>query len=75
MLATRGVLRRVPVPYDLESELSYYVPVILLMARSVGLSMGAVAAARSTKSSFSDYGASSHVPDLFVLDGVINPAI
>ena len=37
--------------------------------------MGAVAAARSTESSFSDYVAASHVPQLFVLDGVINPAI
>ena len=34
-----------------------------------------VAAARSTESSFSDLVASSHVPQLFVFDGVINPAI
>ena len=59
----------------LRSELSYYVSVILLVGALGGLSMGAVAAARSTESSFSDYVASSHVPDLFVLDGVINPAI
>ncbi len=57
------------------SELSYYISVILLVGALGGLSMGAVAAARSTESSFSDYVASSHVPNLFVLDGVINPAI
>ena len=58
-----------------KSELSYYVSVILLVGALGGLSMGAVAAARSTESSFSDLVASSHVPNLFVLDGVINPAI
>ena len=37
--------------------------------------MGAVAAARSTESSFTDYVTASHVPQLYVLDGVINPSI
>ena len=59
----------------LKSELPYYISVILLVGALGGLSMGAFAAARSTESSFSDLVASSHVPDLFVLDGVINPAI
>ncbi len=59
----------------LKSELSYYISVILLVGGLGGLSMGAFAAARSTESSFSDLVVSSHVPDLFVLDGVINPAI
>ena len=36
------------------SELSYYISVILLVGALGGLSMGAVAAARSTESSFSD---------------------
>jgi hypothetical protein len=57
------------------SERSYYLSVVLLVGALGGLSMGAVAAARSTESSFSDYVASSHVPNLIVLDGVINPAI
>ena len=57
------------------SERSYYISVILLVGALGGLSMGAFAAARSTESSFSDLVASSHVPDLFILDGVINPAI
>ena len=48
-------------------ELSYFVSVVLLVGVLGGLSMGAVAAARSTESSFSDYVASSHVPNLFVL--------
>ena len=59
----------------LGAERSYFLSVILLVGALGGLSMGAVAAARSTESSFSDYVASSHVPQLFVLDGVINPAI
>ena len=46
----------------LEAERSYYLSVILLVGALGGLSMGAVAAARSTESSFSDYVASSHVP-------------
>ena len=59
----------------LRSELSYYLSVILLVGALGGLSMGAIAAARSTESSFSDYVTASHVPNLFVLDGVINPSI
>jgi hypothetical protein len=42
------------------SELSHYISVILLVGALGGLSMGAVAAARSTESSFSDLVASSH---------------
>ena len=57
------------------SESSYLLTVLLLVAALGGLSMGAIAAARSTESSYSDYVAASHVPQLFVLDGVINPAI
>ena len=59
----------------LGAERSYFLSVILLVGALGGLSMGAVAAARSTESSFSDYVASTHVPQLFVFDGVINPAI
>ena len=59
----------------LRSELSYFLSVILLVGALGGLAMGAVAAARSTESSFSDFVASSHVPQLFVFDGVINPGI
>ena len=58
-----------------KTERSYFLSVILLVGALGGLSMGAVAAARSTESSFSDYVASSHVPQLYVFDGVINPAI
>jgi hypothetical protein len=57
------------------SELSYFFTVILLVGALGGLSMGAVAAARSTQSSPSDYTASAHVPPLYVFDGVINPSI
>ena len=57
------VLCLVPVPHDPRSELSYFLSVILLVGALGGLSMGAVAAARSTESSFSDYVASSHVPE------------
>ncbi len=57
------------------SELSYLLSVILLIGALGGLSMGAVAAARSTQSSPSDYTASAHVPPLYVFDGVINPSI
>ncbi|HTU38298.1 MAG TPA: FtsX-like permease family protein [Acidimicrobiales bacterium] len=57
------------------SDSSYLVTVALLVAALGGLSMGAIAAARSTESSFARYAAASHVPQLFVLDGVINPAI
>ncbi|MFZ0248951.1 MAG: hypothetical protein WAL61_03335, partial [Acidimicrobiales bacterium] len=57
------------------SEVSSLVAIVLLVGALGGLSMGAVAAARSTESSFADYVTSTHVPGLFVLDGVINPAI
>ncbi len=48
---------------------------ILLVTGNGGLSMGAFVVGPSTESSYSDLVASSHVPDLFVLDGVINPAV
>src|SRR5580693_1184563 len=57
------------------SEVSSFVSIVLLVGALGGLSMGAVAGARSTESSFSDYVAVSHVPNLFVLDGFINPSI
>jgi hypothetical protein len=57
------------------SERNYLVSVILLIGLLGGLSMGAVAAARSTESSFTDYVIRSHVPNLYVFDGVINPTI
>ncbi len=37
--------------------------------------MGAIAAARTTESSFVDFATSTNTPDLFVLDGFYNPAI
>src|ERR1035441_6201234 len=49
--------------------------VILLIGLLGGLSMGAIAAGRSTESSFTDLVESTHTPNLFVLDGVYNPAI
>jgi MacB-like periplasmic core domain/FtsX-like permease family len=57
------------------SELSYFLSVILLVGGVGGLALGALEAARSTESSFSDFVASSRVPQLFVFDGVINPGI
>lgn len=57
------------------SERSYFLSVILLVGALGGLSMGAVAAARTTQSSFTDYVVSNHVPNLYVLDGFINPGI
>jgi hypothetical protein len=57
------------------SELSYFLSVILLVGAVGGLSLGAFEVARSTESSFTDFAASSHVPQLFVFDGVINPSI
>ncbi len=59
----------------LRSEAGYVVSVIVLVGLLGGLAMGAVAAARSTESSFTDYAAASHVPQLYVVDGVINPGI
>lgn len=57
------------------SEAGYVVLLVVLLGGMGGLAMGAVAAGRSTESSFTDYAAASHVPQLFVLDGVINPGI
>ena len=59
----------------MRSELSYLLSVILLVGAVGGLALGAIEAARSTDSSFADFVASSHVPQLFVFDGVINPGI
>ena len=59
----------------LRSELSYFLSVILLVGAVGGLALGAIEAARSTESSFADLVTSSHVPQLFVFDGVINPGI
>jgi hypothetical protein len=49
--------------------------IVLLAGLLGGLSMGAIAAARSTESSFADFAASTNTPDLFVLDGFYNPGI
>jgi hypothetical protein len=49
--------------------------VILLTGLLGGLSMGAIEAARTTESSPADFAASTHTPDLFVLDGFYNPAL
>ncbi len=57
------------------SEASYFLSVILLVGLLGGLSMGAVAAARSTESSPADFAARENLPQLYVLDGVVNPAI
>jgi hypothetical protein len=59
----------------MRSEFSYFLSVILLVGAVGGLALGALEAARSTESSFADFVASSHVPQLFVFDGVINPGI
>jgi hypothetical protein len=47
--------------------------VILLTGLLGGLSMGAIEAARTTESSPGDFAASTHTPDLFVLDGFYDP--
>ncbi len=57
------------------SEFAYFLSVILLVGAVGGLALGAVEAARSTESSFTDFVTASHVPQLFVFDGVINPGI
>ncbi len=57
------------------SELSYFLTVILLVGAVGGLALGAIEAARNTESSYADYVTASHVPQLFVFDGVINPGI
>jgi hypothetical protein len=49
--------------------------IILLTGLLGGLSMGAIAAARSTESSFTDFAISTNTPSLFVLDGFYNPGI
>jgi ABC-type antimicrobial peptide transport system permease subunit len=49
--------------------------IVLLTGLLGGLSMGAIEAARTTESSPLDFAASTHTPDLFVLDGFYNPAI
>jgi ABC-type antimicrobial peptide transport system permease subunit len=49
--------------------------VVLLSGLLGGLSMAAIADARSTESSATDLVASTHTPNLFVLDGFYNPAI
>jgi hypothetical protein len=59
----------------LRSEAASFVLVVVLVGLLGGLALGAVAAGRSTESSFTDYAAASHVPQLFVIDGVINPGI
>ncbi len=59
----------------MRSELSYFLSIVLLVGGVGGLALGAVEAARSTESSFADFVASSHVPQLFAFDGVINPGI
>ena len=59
----------------LRFELSYFLSVVLLVGAVGGLALGAIEAARSTESSFADLVTSSHVPQLFVFDGVINPGI
>jgi FtsX-like permease family/MacB-like periplasmic core domain len=49
--------------------------IVLLTGLLGGLSMGAIAAARTTESSFEDFAASTNTPDLFILDGFYNPGI
>src|SRR5271155_1700206 len=49
--------------------------VILLTGLLGGVSMGAIAAARTTESSPADFAASTQTPGLFVLDGFYNPAL
>src|ERR1700677_3492221 len=59
----------------LKSGLLYLLSVVLLVGGVGGLALGAIEAARGTESSFADLVTSSHVPQLFVFDGVINPYI
>jgi hypothetical protein len=49
--------------------------IVLLTGLLGGLSMGAIAAARTTESSFSDFAASTNTAYLAVLDGFYNPGI
>jgi len=48
--------------------------IVLLTGLLGGLSMGAIEAARTTESSPLDFAASTHTPEIFVLDGFYNPA-
>ena len=48
---------------------------VLLTGLLGGVSMGAIAAARTTESSPGDFAASTNTPDLFLLDGFYNPGI
>ncbi len=57
------------------SELSYFLSVMILVGAMGGFALGSIEAARSTESSYTDFVTASHVPQLFVLDGVINPGI
>jgi MacB-like periplasmic core domain/FtsX-like permease family len=59
----------------LRSEVAHLVLVVVIVGLLGGLALGAVAAGRSTESSFTDYAAASHVPQLYIIDGVINPTI
>ncbi len=57
------------------SQWSGLLSLVLLTGLVGGLSIGAIAAARSTESSFVDFAERSNTPDLAVLDGFYNPAI
>jgi hypothetical protein len=57
------------------SQWSGLLSVVLLTGLVGGLSIGAIAAARSTESSFVDFAEQNKAPDLAVLDGFYNPAI
>jgi hypothetical protein len=46
-----------------------------LIALVGGLAMGSVQGARLTASSYSDFSRTTHVPDVYVLDGTYNPAL
>jgi hypothetical protein len=59
----------------MRTERLHLVVVALLIGAMGGLALAAVAGARTTQSSFSDYVTASHVPQLYVFDGVINPSI
>jgi hypothetical protein len=49
--------------------------VVLLIGLLGGLSMGALAAARSTESSMVQLARTDHVADLYILDGFYNPSV
>ena len=59
----------------IRAERLHLLLVALLIGGMGGLSLAAVAAARTTQSSYTDYVTALHVPQLFVIDGVINPSI